>query len=154
MTEKTNNFEAVQKAHDSFNDHQKDNRGRATQLVNYAFLLAGGSFTASVTIFASRPKGQLSPALVHLLHDGWYNLFLATIAFFALVFVMILRDYTIAEACWRPKLSGKAPYLQGKPLMYVYIFFESSIIGAGLFGFGTLSYGLYKIMEAACALVA
>jgi hypothetical protein len=146
--------DAQRKALDSFNDHQKDNRSRATQLVNYAFLLAGGSFTASVTVFSSRPKEQLTPALVQFLHDGWYNLFLSMVAFFALVTVMIVRDYFIAEANWRPRLHGKKPFLDGRPLTYIYVGFELLLFASGFFGFGTLSYGLYKIMEAACALVA
>lgn len=154
MSDKSNNYEAVQKEYDSFNAHQKDNRGRTTQLVNYAFLLAGGSFTSSVALFASRPKDQMSLVLVNFLHVGWYNLFLATISFFAVVFIMILRDYIYAEACWRPKLSGQLPRIEGKWLSFFQIFFDFSIILAGLFGFATLSYGLYEIMEAACVLVA
>jgi len=146
--------DAQRKALDSFNDHQKDNRSRAAQLVNYAFLLAGGSFTASVTVFASRPREQLTPVIVHFLHDGWYNLFLSMVAFFAVVFVMIVRDYFVAEVTWRPKLSGKKPYLDGNPLTCAYVAFELLLMGAGFFGFGTLSVGLYNIMEAACALVA
>jgi hypothetical protein len=146
--------DAQRKALDSFNDHQKDNRSRATQLVNYAFLLAGGSFTASVTVFSSRSKEQLTPVLVQFLHDGWYNLFLSMVAFFTLVTVMIVRDYFIAEINWRPRLHKKKPFLEGKPLTYAYVGFELLLFGSGIFGFGTLSYGLYKIMEAACALVA
>lgn len=142
-----------QKAFDSFNDHQKDNRGRATQLVNYAFLLAGGSFTASVTVFSSMQKTQLTPAIVRALHNGWYNLFLSMIAFFSFVAVMVVRDYVVAEVNWRPKLFGKSPYLEGRRLAYCYVGFEMLLIGSGVFGFGTLCYGLYNIMQAACSLV-
>ena len=146
--------DAQLKALDSFNDHQKDNRGRATQLVNYALLLAGGSFTASVTVFSSRPRELITPVIVHFLHDGWYNLFLSMVSFFAVVCVMIIRDYFIAEVTWRPKLFGKKPYLDGKPLTCAYVAFEVLLLGAGFFGFGTLSLGLYNIMKAACALIA
>ncbi|NOT69588.1 MAG: hypothetical protein HOP04_15040 [Methylophilaceae bacterium] len=90
--------EAKRKAVESFNDHQKDNRNRATQLANYAFILAGGSFTASVTVFASQPKEQITAAITHFLHASWYNLFLAMVAFFTMLTVMVIRDYFIAEA--------------------------------------------------------
>jgi hypothetical protein len=145
--------EAKRKAVESFNDHQKDNRNRATQLANYAFILAGGSFTASVTVFASRPKEQITATIVHFLHAGWYNLFLAMVAFFTMLTVMVIRDYFIAEVGWRPQLTGKEPYLKGKKYYCTYIAFELLLFASGLFGFGTLSYGLYKIMGAACALV-
>lgn len=146
--------EKSKKAVESFNDHQKDNRNRATQLVNYAFLLAGGTFTASVTVFSSRPREQLTPAIVQFLHDGWYNLFLSMVAFFALVMVMVVRDYFVAEIRWRPTLMGKKPFLDGKPFVFAYVSFELLLLGSGFFGFGTLCSGLYNIMEAACALVA
>lgn len=67
---------------------------------------------------------------------------------------MIVRDYFIAEVTWRPKLLGKEPYLNGKPLTCAYVAFELLLFGVGFFGFGTLSFGLYNIMEAACALIA
>ncbi len=154
MTEDTKSREAIQKAFDSFNDHQKDNRGRATQLVNYGFLLAGGSFTASVTVFSSRPKDQITEIIVRFLHDGWYNLFLSMVSFFALLTLMVVRDYFVAEVNWRPRLHGKKAWIEGKSLMCCYVVFELSLFVSGFFGFGTLSYGLYNIMEAACALVA
>ena len=138
---------------DSFNDHQKDNRNRATQLANYAFLLAGGSFTASVTIFASRPKEQITNTIVHFLHNGWYNLFIAMVSFFTMILVIVLRDYFIAEINWRPILDDREPYLKSKKYVGCYIVFEVIILAAGLFGFGTLIYGLYMIMEAASTLV-
>ena len=134
---------------DSFNDHQKDNRNRATQLANYAFLLAGGSFTASVTDFASRPKEQITAAIVHFLHVAWYNLFLSMVAFFTMVLVMIIRDYFVAEVNWRPRLNEKDPYLKGRKLICAYVIFELTLIAAGIFGSSTLCYGLYKIMQAA-----
>jgi hypothetical protein len=138
---------------DSFNDHQKDNRNRATQLANYAFLLAGGSFTASITVFSSRPKEQITASIVHFLHIGWYNLFLSMVAFFVLVLVMIFRDYFVAEVKWRPMLDGKEPYLKGQKFICTYVIFELVLIAAGIFGSATLCYGLYKTMQAAFKLV-
>lgn len=154
MSESKETTETDQKAFDSFNEHQKDNRSRATQLVNYAFLLAGGTFTASITVFASRPKNQISPAIIGYLHNGWFNLFLSMVSFFALIFVMILRDYFIAEVTWRPRLYGKQSHMQGKKLAITLVAFEITLLSSGVFGFCTLSYGLYQIMEAACELIA
>ena len=153
MTDEIKLAELKRKDIDSFNDHQKDNRNRATQLANYSFILAGGSFTASLTLFASRPKGQLTPSIVYFLHLGWYNLFLSMVAFFAMVLVMIFRDYFFAEAVWRPKLTGKEPYLKGKKLTSAYVILELIMLSLGVFGFSTLFYGLYKIMQATFKLV-
>lgn len=139
---------------DSFNDHQKDNRNRATQLANYAFLLAGGSFTASVSVFVARPKDQITKAIAELLHEGWYSLFLAIIAYFTMLTFIVLRDYVVAEVHWRPVLDGKQPYLSGKKYTTCFVVFEIVILSAGIFGFYKLSYGLYDIMRAASALVA
>ena len=154
MNEESSNPELLRKAFDSFNDHQKDNRGRATQLVNYAFLLAGGTFTASVTVFSSRPKNQITPIIVGYLQNGWYNLFLSMVAFFGLIFLMILRDYFTAEILWRPRLYGKQPYIQERLYKIIILCFEAAIFACGIFGFCALAYGLNQIMEAACSLIA
>ena len=143
-----------QKAFDSFNDHQKDNRGRATLLASYALALAAGSFTASITVFSSRTQGSLSTAIVKHLHDGWFSLFLSMASLFLFLVLMIVRDYLAAEVSWRPRLHGKAPYLNENVFKCCAVIFEFVLIAAGLFGLGVLCYGLYNIMEAACALVA
>ncbi|WP_019897422.1 hypothetical protein [Methylotenera mobilis] len=138
---------------DSFNAHQADNRSRATQLVNYAFILAGGTFTTSVTVFSSKPKAEITPAMVAYLHAGWYYLFYATVLFFSMIVLIILRDYYIAEVAWRPQLSGRSPYLKGKFYKLFYFMFESLIIISGIWGAIDLIRGLDRIMMAAMALV-
>ncbi len=153
MSDVFKQIEIKQKEYDSFNEHQKDNRARATLLASYAFILAGGSFTASVTLFASRPKDQLTPIIVNFLHLGWFNLFLSMAAFFAMVLIMIIRDYFSAEVNWRPRLKGKEPYLKTSMFNGVIVFFEIAMFATGLFGFSTLIYGLHKIMLAAINLV-
>jgi len=154
MTDEDSENDFNQKEFDRFNDHQKDNRSRATQLVNYAFLLAGGTFTASVTVFTSRPKDQITSTIVSYLYNGWYNLFLSIVAFFGLIFVMIIRDYFTAEVIWRPTLYGGTSYISNKYFTVVFWAFEFVIVVSGIFGFCTLAYGLQQIMEAACALIA
>ncbi|MBL0729665.1 hypothetical protein [Piscinibacter sp. HJYY11] len=142
------------KAKDSFNDYQKDTRGRVTQLASYAFLLAGSSFTATVTVFSSRPRSELKPALVQFLHSGWCSLFLSMAAFFSLVAVMVIRDYFVAEAVWRPKIAGKKPLVDDVWFRRLWACFEVSLVILFILGSATLGYGLYNIMEAARALVA
>jgi len=137
----------------SFNQHQADNRNRATQLVNYAFILAGGTFTTSVTVFSSKPKAEITPSMVAYLHTGWYYLFYATVLFFAMIVLIILRDYYIAEVAWRPQLNGKTPYIKGKLYKFLYIIFEILILISGLWGAVDLFRGLDSTMKAAMTLV-
>jgi hypothetical protein len=152
MSNETN--DTKQKAKDSFNDYQKDTRGRVTQLANYAFLLAGSSFTATVTVFSSRPKSDLTPVLVQFLHSGWCSLFLSMAAFFALIAVMVVRDYSVAEMVWRPKIEGKQPLLNEAWFHRLWVSVEAVLLVLGIFGSGALCYGLYSIMMAARVLVA
>lgn len=148
-----NHKEDLRKDLDSFNEHQADNRSRATQLVNYAFILAGGTFTTSVTVFASKPKSDITPAMVHYLHNGWYFLFFATVLFFSMIALIVLRDYFMAEVQWRPQLRGKSPYLKGKWYISFYILFEALILICGIWGAIDLIRGLNNIMFAAMSLV-
>ncbi|WP_024929909.1 hypothetical protein [Methylophilus sp. OH31] len=138
---------------DSFNIHQADNRNRATQLVNYAFILAGGTFTTSVTVFATKPKAEITPAMAGYLHHGWYYLFTATMCFFFMIMLIILRDYFMAEVSWRPRLDGKEPYLTEKTYKTIYILFELGILGCGIWGTINLCRGLNQTMFAAMALI-
>lgn len=145
--------DSTQKAFDSFNDHQKDNKGRATLLASYALALAAGTFTASVTVFSSRAGSQLPLATVKYLHDGWYSLFLAIATLFLFLTLIIVRDYFSAEAWWRPRLSGGEAYLPEKIYTRIIISFEILIFSAGLFGLSSLCFGLYKIMYAVRILI-
>lgn len=155
-----NNKEAVesellntdhQKQLDSFNDHQKDNRGRATLLANYVFVLAGACFTASITVFSSRPKEQITPAIVELIHSSWLSLFISVISFLAVIAIMIFRDYIFAELTWRRDLSRKRRYLEEDSPAYATV--DAALLVCGLIGICTFTHGLYALIGAATLLI-
>jgi len=140
-----------QKRLDSFNDHQKDNRGRITLLANYVFVLAGASFTASVTVFSSRPKEEITSLISGLLHDSWFGLFASVVSFLAVIAIMIARDYFFAELTWRPSLTNETPVLNSRSGVYKAVDFLLLLAGAvGIYAF---VYGLYNLTKAATAFV-
>ncbi len=132
-----------------FNEHQKDNRTRATQLINYGFLLAGGTFTTSVTLFSSRPKELITPRILCNLRLSWWFLFAALILFFSFVVVMIVRDYLYAELHWRPTMNQRSPKLGGRIESYFKWTTEPALFITGMLGFIALFVGLFFSVRSA-----
>ena len=134
---------------EAFNDNQKDTRVRATQICYYSFIIAGVALTTSISIFMSRPKGQIGQGAVYLLRTGWNRLFISIICFLILLVAMILRDYLLAELDWRPQLGGKPSLLPGKRHTYFVRISDVIIILFGLTGVWCLCNCLHRVMMAA-----
>ncbi|MGI9047522.1 MAG: hypothetical protein ACR2FI_12220 [Burkholderiales bacterium] len=121
-----------------FNWHQQDVRNRAGSLAKSIFLLAGGTLTVSIGIFAGPSAPSLNSDLSFALKASWWCLFFAITFLLLALLVAIIRDYAFGER-WRKHLDDEAVVVTDSPSWIEVVIWVLGLVGVaafltGLFG--------------------
>lgn len=131
-----------------FNQHQADTRNRLNFLVQCLLLLAGGSLTASITVFTGSRTIQLTGIQPDVLTFSWWALIASMCLAVVVVAVVLLRDYALGER-WRRSFKDPSVDASGTPNWV-----EKVIIACGITSLLTFLLGFVGIGYVATSVVA